>query len=543
MSKHNSDPKNGAKGRAFGADNVTRLAKPMKKGIARLLFSRFLIIALLLALETALLIVFYFWLKDYLTWFAAFTGAFTVFMVIYLFNISMDSSARLTWMFIIALLPIPGAAMLWFTRASLGHRNMIKHFNGMIASTRDILPRGENAKKALKEASLPVSELNDYMNRSGCFPVYSDCGAVYFSSGEAKFEAMLDELKKAEKYIYLEYFIIEEGYMWGEILKILIEKAAQGVDVRVIYDGMCDMNNLPSDYCRLLGEKGIRAKKFSPLLPLLSSHYNYRDHRKILVIDGKTAFNGGVNLADEYINRKKRFGYWKDSALMIKGKAAESFTLMFLQMWNVTEKQADLEAVREFKKDEGEALPAAEGRGFVIPYADSPLDEDKVGETVYLDMLNRADNYVYIMTPYLILDDELRTALKFAAQRGVDVRIVLPGIPDKRSAYALAKSHYRELTAAGVKLYEFTPGFVHSKVFVCDGSKAVVGTINLDYRSLYHHFECATYLLNCPCIKDIEEDYLNTLKKCSPVTKESIRKDSVFYKVFGALLKFLAPLM
>ncbi len=438
MRKHDPYTQNGAETRAFGADSAIRLAKPMKKGIARLLFSRFFIIILLLAFEAALLTVFYFWLNDYLNWFAAFTGAFTVFMVIYLFNISMDSSARLTWMFIIALLPIPGAAMLWFTRASLGHRNMIKHFNGMIASTMDILPRDEKAGEALKKASLPVSELNGYMNRSGCFPVYRDCGAVYFSSGEEKFEAMLSELKKAEKYIYLEYFIIEEGYMWGEILKILIEKAAQGVDVRVIYDGMCDMNNLPSDYCRLLGEKGIKAKVFSPLLPLLSSHYNYRDHRKILVIDGKTAFNGGVNLADEYINRKKRFGYWKDSALMISGKAAESFTLMFLQMWNVTEKQPDLEAVKEFGKDESEVSAAAQDLGFVIPYADSPLDDDKVGETVYLDMINRADSFVHIMTPYLILDDELRTALKFAAQRGVDVKIVLPGIPDKISAYALA---------------------------------------------------------------------------------------------------------
>ena len=242
------------------------------------------------------------------------------------------------------------------------------------------------------------------------------------------------------------------------------------------------------------------------MTPFVSTHYNYRDHRKILVIDGKVAFNGGVNLADEYINRIERFGHWKDTAVMLRGEAVRSFTLMFLQMWNLTEAEPDFAPVQS------EGL-SAEAAGYVMPYGDCPLDDDKVGESVYMDMLYHANRYVHIMTPYLILDGELETALKYAAQRGVDVKLILPGIPDKKLAYALAKSHYRALTDAGVKIYEYTPGFVHAKVFVSDDAKAVVGTINLDYRSLYHHFECATYLYQVPCIREIEADFQDTLSR------------------------------
>ena len=255
------------------------------------------------------------------------------------------------------------------------------------------------------------------------------------------------------------------------------------------------------------------------------------------MIDGKVAFNGGVNLADEYINERERFGHWKDTAVMLRGDAVRSFTLMFLQMWNLTEQTPDFSPTLLVS-------PKVENaQGFVMPYGDCPLDEDKVGEAVYMDMLYRATDYVHIMTPYLILDGELETALKYAAQRGVDVKLILPGIPDKKPAYALAKSHYAALLSAGVKIYEYTPGFVHAKVFVSDDNRAVVGTINLDYRSLYHHFECATYLYRTPCIADIERDFAATLKKCRVVTKESIRHEKLYYKLMGGVMKVIAPLM
>ena len=280
---------------------------------------------------------------------------------------------------------------------------------------------------------------------------------------------------------------------------------------------------------------GIKCRGFAPITPFLSTYYNYRDHRKILVIDGKTAFTGGINFADEYINRRERFGHWKDSAVMLKGEAVRSFTLMFLQMWNISEKEPEWDKWLE-------PVKSTNCGGFVMPYADCPLDDYRVGENVYIDILNRATSYVHIMTPYLIIDGELENALKYAAQRGIDVKIILPGIPDKKMAFALAKTHYKELTKAGVKLYEYTPGFVHSKIFVSDDEKAVVGTINLDYRSLYHHFECAAYMYRTSCISEIEADFSATLEKCREVTLETIKKEKIFYKISGQILKFVAPL-
>ena len=360
---------------------------------------------------------------------------------------------------------------------------------------------------------------------------------TYYPLGEDKFEAMLEELEKAEDFIFMEYFIIEEGYMWGRILDVLTRKAKDGVDIRVMYDGMCEMSTLPVNYWKLLEKEGVKAKAFSPIRPFVSSHYNYRDHRKILVIDGKVAFNGGVNLADEYINRKERFGHWKDTAVMVKGPAVSSYTLMFLQLWYIGNKNPDYERFLNKAEDTPQA------KGYVMPYCDCPLDNDKVGESVYIDILYRATDYVHIMSPYLILDGALETALCFAAQRGVDVKLILPGIPDKIVANDLAKTHYRFLTDAGVKIYEYTPGFVHAKIFVSDDKKATVGTINLDYRSLYHHFECSTYLYKADCIADIEADFQETLKKSREVTAETIKAEKFSAKFIGEIVKFLSPLM
>ena len=518
-------------------ETAFRLAKPKKKGLLPLLFSRFFIIALLLVWQVLLIVGFYGWLNDYFTYFSAFIGLFSLAMVIYLFNNRMDSTAKLTWMLILSVVPLPGAILLWFTQTNAGHRWITRRVAELIDETKDAIPQDADVLTALAENDSGTGDLSTYLNRSGCFPIYDHTEVRYFTLGEDKFAAMLEELKRAEQSIFMEYFIIEEGYMWGEILKILIEKAAAGVDVRVLYDGMCELSTLPANYRKLLSQHGIKAKAFSPIRPFLSSHYNYRDHRKILVIDGKVAFNGGVNLADEYINHIERFGHWKDTALMLKGPAVRSFTLLFLQMWNIDEKVSDFSPVT------AEVLESPDAQGYVMPYGDCPLDNDKVGEAVYMDILNRANDYVYIMSPYLILDGELETALKFAAQRGIDVRLILPGIPDKKMAYALAKSHYAPLVDAGVKIYEYTPGFVHAKVFVSDDCKAVVGTINLDYRSLYHHFECATYLYQTPCIADIHADFLATQEKCRQVTPESIKNESAYYKIMGSLMKFIAPLM
>ena len=518
--------------------DILRLAPPKKKGLLSLVFSRFSIIALLILLQIALYVVIYGWLIHLLPFFSVFLVIFTLLMVFYLFNNSMDYSAKLTWMLVIAVLQVPGAILLLFTQTNVGYRKLSQRENALIHMTRRAIEQPKDAVAALENDDSGTKELVKYLNRSGCFPAYCNTEVTYFPIGEDKFEAMLKELAKAEKFIFMEYFILEEGYMWGKILEILVEKAAQGVEVRVMYDGMCEMSTIQPDYYKLLREKGIKAKAFSPIRPLLSSHYNYRDHRKILVIDGEVAFNGGINLADEYINRVERFGHWKDTAVMLHGDAANSFTLMFLQMWNIDEKQPEFEQWLT----PNQTTPKHPS-GIVVPYGDSPLDGRKVGETVYMDIINRANDYVHIMTPYLILDGELEAALKYAAERGVDVKIILPGIPDKSTAYSLAKSHYSRLIASGIEIYEYTPGFVHAKVFVSDHCKATVGTINLDYRSLYHHFECATYMYKTDCIPDIDADFDETLSKCRKVTRKTIKDEKLSYKIMGTILKFIAPLM
>ena len=508
-----------------------------KRGLLRLIFSRIGIVAVLILIELSLLVTFYGWLSSYFTWFAALQVVFSIGMVLYLFNCQMDATGKLTWLFLIMLFPIPATILLAFSQKEIGHRAVKARVSQLIRETKELLKQDEEVIFRPELIDSGTDDLCRYINRTGCFPIYGHTAVTYFPLGEDKYAALLRELQKAEQFIFLEYFIIAEGEMWGSVLKILADKAAQGVDVRVMYDGMCEITTLSSDYPQRMEKLGIKCKAFSPLTPFISTHYNYRDHRKILVIDGKTAFNGGVNLADEYINRKSRFGHWKDTAVMLEGDAAASFTLMFLQMWNMTEPETSWSPC---------LIPGprpVSDEGFVMPYCDCPLDDDKVGEMVYMDILNRARTYVHIMTPYLILDNELETALKFAAERGIDVRIILPGIPDKKAAYSLAKTHYRSLVRSGVKLYEYTPGFVHAKLFVSDDEKAVVGSINLDYRSLYHHFECATYLYKVPAITQIEEDFLATQEKCAPVTEETIRNEKRFYKMLGGVMKLVAPLM
>ena len=516
-------------------NEILGLLPKSRKNLLRIIFSRLGLVVITIIAELVLLVGAYLWAFSYFKWLVLVQFVFTIIMILYLFNCSMDASAKLTWLFLIMLAPVPASIFLWFTQKNFGHRMVKERTAELIEATKDMLQQDKDTLYAPELIESGTDDLCRYVNRSGCFPIYKNTSTTFFPSGEAKFEAMLEELKKAEKFIFLEYFIITEGFMWGSILKILADKAAQGVDVRVMYDGMCEISTLTADYPKRLAKLGIKCKPFSAIHPFLSSHYNYRDHRKILVIDGKVAFNGGVNLADEYINKEERFGHWKDTAVMVKGQAVESFTLMFLQMWNLTE--------QDVKWDECKVEASAESDGYVMPYCDCPLDGERVGESVYMDILYRAKHYVHIMTPYLILDNELETALKYAAQRGVDVKIILPGIPDKKIAYSLAKSHYSQLVKYGVKIYEYDPGFVHAKIFVSDNEKAVVGTINLDYRSLYHHFECATYMYKTSCVSEIEADYQETLKKCSAVTNESIKNEKIFYKVFGAIVKILAPLM
>lgn len=517
-----------------------RLLKKGKKSFFKIVFSRAVIVTLLLLFNAFLIFAAFFWFYSKVSPFILGGSVLlSVIGIILVINSDMDPTARITWLLLMMTIPVFGQGLFFLTKLDFGHRAVKDAYAKIINMTKDALTQDECVWDKAYSVSPEMISVAEYLNRSGCFPIYDNTNVEYFPLGENKFKKLTEELEKANKFIFLEYFIIEEGYMWGKILEILDKKVKEGVEVRLMYDGTCEFVLLPHDYIKRLEKLGIKCKVFSPVTPFVSTHYNYRDHRKIVVIDGKVAFTGGINLADEYINKIEKHGHWKDTAVMVQGKAAESFALMFLQMWNLEVKKPQFDEFYLNQPSEDNC----NANGYVIPFGDCPLDDDRTGEMIYMDILNRANKYVHIMSPYLILDGELETALIFAAKKGIDVKLILPGIPDKKLPYYLAKTHYHSLIEAGVKIYEYIPGFVHAKCFVSDDVKAVVGTINLDYRSLYHHFECAIYIYGCDCIADIENDFQNTLKKCREVSMKDVKKRKWYVKLTGALIKVFAPLM
>lgn len=515
-----------------------RLLKKSHRGLLKVVFSRLGLILLLFFVQVGVLFGMFQTFEEYLPHLLGGSALFTGIILLALISSRMDPSAKITWLMLIMALPVFGCLLLLYTNLDIGHRATKDRLKQLGLQTKNSIPQNPEVLEKLEKESPETVSLANYISRTGCYPVYEHTDVTYFSSGEEKFYELLRQLEEAKHFIFLEYFIVDEGLMWGKILELLVQKVRSGVEVRMMYDGTCEFSTLPHDYPARLERLGIKCKMFAPLTPFVSTHYNYRDHRKILVIDGHTAFTGGINLADEYINHVPKYGHWKDAAVMLKGDAVQSFTLMFLQMWGIDEKIPVFKRYLKYPTLANEETP-----GFVMPYGDCPLDNEKVGEQVYVDILNHATKYVHIMSPYLILDTVTESAMKYAAKRGVDVTLILPGIPDKLIPYALAKTHYKALLDAGVKIYEYTPGFVHSKVFVSDDIKAVVGTINLDYRSLYHHFECAAYLYKTSCIPDIESDFQETLTQCRQVTRETIKKEKLRVRLLGHTLKFLAPLL
>lgn len=446
---------------------------------------------------------------------------------------------KLTWVFLILLFPVFGGLFYLLFGFQSGTRKFSKKAAQIEARSKNLLSLpGTDYNLACREAPQCAPQIR-YLQELAGFPVYTDTRTVYLSPGEAKFERLLAELKKAEHYIFLEYFIVQEGIMWNAILDILKEKASKGIKVRLMYDDMGCFFTLPKDYPRQLATYGIECEIFNRFTPFLTTLQNNRDHRKIASIDGKVAFTGGINLADEYINAYEKHGHWKDASIMLEGKAAWSFTVMFLQMWELaTGQREDYEAYYPWTAS---PCPQA-GNGFVQPYADSPMDKENVGEHVYLQIINNAKNYVYINTPYLIVDDSMLSSLCLAAKSGVDVRIVTPHIWDKRLVHMTTRSYYRELIKAGVKIYEYTRGFIHSKTFVSDDTVATVGTTNLDFRSLYLHFECGVWMYKTGSVAEVKEDFLKTLEICQEITPADC-KHNVFVRLFQDILRLFAPLM
>lgn len=480
---------------------------------------------------------------DRFVYFTIASTALSVIVLVCIINDKTNPYYKLAWVVPVMLIPIFGTFTYIFVKMEWGTHVMNRRILELIDKTSPFIPQNEDTIRELEDFSEEEKNLAAYMKNYAGYPIWKNTYAEYYPLGEDAFASMVRELEQAKEFIFMEYFIIEKGVMLDTILEILERKVGEGVDVRFMYDGMCSLMLVPYSYPKKLAAKGIKCKMFSPIKPVLSTVQNNRDHRKILVIDGHTAFTGGINLADEYINKCEKYGHWKDTAVMLKGEAVSGFTVMFLQNWNITEAEHEDE-YKKYIRTEFPPLPNNPSRaGFVLPYGDSPLDNENVGQTVYLDILNRAKKYVHIMTPYLILDNEMTGALTFAAKRGVEVIIIMPHIPDKQYAYLLARSHYAELISAGVKIYEYTPGFVHAKGFVSDGERAVVGSINLDYRSLFLHFECACYFYGNAVVSQVEDDMQDTLKKCQLITLEDCKRYNVFKRLAGHVLRIFAPLM
>ncbi|MCR5601520.1 MAG: cardiolipin synthase [Ruminococcus sp.] len=458
-------------------------------------------------------------------------------LIVYITNKNEPISYRVAWIIIISIFPILGGVSYLFLKMtqqfpkSLDIRNQER--------TKELLLQDSSVMAELGRKCPDSLNLARYVNDYGLYPVYRSCYAEYFPIGEEQFERLLSEIEKAEKFVFLEFFIITDGYMFGKISELLIRKAKSGVDVRLMYDGIgTGMLNSVKPF-RNLEKNGVKCKVFNPFRPMISSVQNNRDHRKIVIIDGHTAFNGGTNLADEYINRKERFGHWKDTAVMISGQAVWNYTVMFLQLWENT----DISEVLRFQPVIPRSMQIVAPNGFIQPFSDSPLDEEPVGKRVYLELINNAREYVCITTPYLILDEEMINALGFAAKKGVDVRIITPHIPDKWYVHMIAWNNYAILSSMGVRIYEYTPGFIHAKTCVADGRTAVVGTINFDYRSFYLHFECGTVLYECPVISDIIKDFEKTAAVSHLVTVEECNERSLTKKIAGAILNMFAPLL
>jgi cardiolipin synthase len=468
-------------------------------------------------------------------------------VVLWILSDSSKSTYKLAWIIPIMLLPVFGGFFyLFFGRVRLrqGFQSKMRE-NSSIGRHRE---RVKTSVDVMLEALDPAaSRQSVYLSNFVGNPLYINTKTLYFPIGELAFERILAELEKAERFIYIEFFIIAEGMMWGEILNILVRKSKSGVDVRVMYDDFGCMARLPKGYEKKLEAMGIRCTVFNPIRPILSLDINHRDHRKLLIVDGKVGFTGGINLADEYINVRKRFGHWKDNALMIEGPAVESMTTMFLRLWNSSVAGSREETIQRSwdgaEIDSNAAVKTEEGLGFVQPFEDSPVDNEPVGEHVYLNVIGAACQYLYITTPYLILDSEMATALTLAAKGGVDVRIITPHLPDKWYVHSVTRSNYRPLIDAGVRIFEYSPGFIHSKTFVSDDLYGVLGTINLDFRSLYLHFECGVWLYDCTAIMAMKKDILETQEACIEITACHLDKEPLFRKATMGFLRLFSPLM
>lgn len=461
-------------------------------------------------------------------------------LIVAIIVINDDSNPAFKLAWIIPMLTVPFFGWLLYL---IFHRHRISKktktiYMEIAIETKPLFVQDENVLGDLRLLDKDVLRLSQYIRLGSHSGISTGTSARYFPSGEQFFRIYLEKLREAESFIFIEYFIIEEGKMWNAVMEILEEKAAAGVDVRVIYDDLGTINLLKKNYNKQLQKKNIKVSIFNPFRASLDTFMNYRDHRKLTIIDGIYGFTGGLNLADEYINARKRFGHWKDCAIMLQGAAVDAMTLMFLRLWYFSHQESPRLYTPYLMNAH---YPDAEG--YFQPFGDGPMDGHLLSKHSYMSIINNAVDYVYITTPYLILDNEMMTALRLAAESGVDVRIITPHIPDKWYVHMVSRSNYAPLIHSGVKIYEYLPGFIHAKIIVTDGHSAIVGTSNFDFRSFYLHFENSVFIYKSPVVGDIYTDFMETLEECVEITPEKCANEKPFTVFASSVLKIFSPFM
>jgi cardiolipin synthase len=513
--------------------------KSIFKRIAILLTHRLMLTVVLILLQIICLALMILRWSSYFIPFYFVCVTVSLLSVLHILNKHGHPDYKIAWLVPIMAFPVFGGLFYLLYGGNWATARDMKRLRRMETLSNTALGQSETLIEALVENNLEAANQSRYILRVSSCPPYVNTKTEYLPIGEVYYQRMLEELEKAQHYIFLQYFIIKEGEMWDTILSILTKKAAEGVDVRVMYDDVGCIFTLPKNYAQKLEEKGIACAVFNPFRPVVSLRLNNRDHRKICVIDGHTGFTGGLNLSDEYINQWERFGHWKDTGIMLQGEAVWSLTAMFLSCWDYTKGiEEELDNYRPNRHQSVEFVTD----GVVQPYTSNP-GVDSVGAGIYLNLINRAKRYLYITTPYLVIDDAMSGALCTAARSGVDVRIITPHIPDKRYVFELTRAHYVPLMEAGVKIYEYTPGFIHAKTFAVDDEYGVVGTVNMDYRSLFLHYECGVWLYRSSTVLDIRNDFLKTQAQSQEVALEDATHLDWAKRLYRSVLRVLAPLM
>lgn len=508
----------------------------MKK-ITKILFSRLAVISYLIIIQLLLLFISMAFFATKFIYFYLIMIVFSLLLTVAIINDDSNPTFKMAWIVPMLIFPLFGAPLyIIFGRKRVSKR-IVKKLHDSFETSKDMIADNTDILKEIDDENPDASKQFTYISKTSLSTVYKNTDTHFLPTGESFFESLVEELEKAEKFIFLEYFIIAKGKMWSTVLDILIKKASQGVDVRLIYDDLGTISLLEKHYSDYLNSVGIKTSIFNPFRPSLDAFLNYRDHRKITIIDGNVGFAGGINLADEYINEIERFGHWKDSAVMIKGDAVNSLTAMFLQIWYYLNSDAEKDYIsfcstKSQKQD-----------GYVIPFSDSPLSGHLTGELSYMNIINNAHKYVYITTPYLILDNEMITCLRLAVDSGVEVKIITPKIPDKWYVHAVTRANYPPLLKSGIKIYEYNPGFIHAKTVVADDKFCIVGTTNFDFRSFYLHFENGILMYKSKCVSQVKKEFDAILQNCTEMTLEDYEKQPWLTRFKGSVLKLFSPMM